>query len=313
MAEKKTLHNFKKIYIEITNVCNLNCGFCSKTARKPEFMEIDLFEKILKEVKNYSKYIYFHVMGEPLLHPDIDTFLDLCHEQGFSANITTNGTLIKKVKHKILSKPALRLMNFSLHSFDDNTHNAINEYLDEIFSFIIQIRASNPDFIACFRLWNVKENNNNALASKNSEIAKKNRYILEKIEKFFRVPYKIDEISTKGNGIKLAEKIFINQNSYFEWPDNKIPDLNDEGFCLGLRTHAAILVDGTVVSCCLDSEGAINLGNINQSVFPEIIKSKRAMDLYNGFSERNVVEPLCRKCGYRKRFDHHNKKTVKSC
>ncbi|MBI4650262.1 SPASM domain-containing protein [Candidatus Desantisbacteria bacterium] len=282
------MKKFKRIYIEITNVCNLSCKFCPKTTRKPEFMSIDLFKKILNEIKDNSKYIYFHVVGEPLLHPDIDTFLDLCNENDFKVNITTNGTFIKEIKNKILFKPALRLMNFSLHCFENSPDN----YLDEIFNFI-DIASGNPDFIACLRLWYHEDLNS----------IDRNQYIIKKIEEFFKIPFKINEISTKGKNIKLVNNIYFHQAAFFKWPDSKIPDIGSKGFCLGLREQSAILVDGTVVPCCLDNEGTINLGNIKKNSFTEIIEGKRARELYKGFSERKIIEPLCRKCGYREKFN----------
>ena len=125
------MKKFKKFYIEITNVCNLSCSFCPQTKRSPEIMKFDVFNKILDEVKPYTDYLYFHVKGEPLLHPEIDKFLDISYEKGFMVNITTNGTLISKAKDKILMKPALRQVNFSLHSFDGNqSHNNKEEYIN---------------------------------------------------------------------------------------------------------------------------------------------------------------------------------------
>ncbi len=256
-------------------------------------MEEELFEKIVKEVKDYSRYLYFHVMGEPLLHPDIGRFLDICHKNACNANITTNGVLIKEAKNKLLSKPALRSMHFSLHSFGENTPDGvIDEYLNEIFSFV-SIASKREDFIICFRLWNVKED----------EKKGQNRHILKRIEEYFSLSKKIEEAPTTGNGIKLKENIFLSQALCFDWPSMTRPDLDDKGFCLGLRQQAAVLVDGTVVPCCLDSEGTINLGNIKNTSFRDIINGKRAKDLYKGFSERKLVEPLCRKCAYRRRFD----------
>lgn len=290
---------FKRIYIEITNICNLNCTFCPKTSRKPEFMDIAIFEKILTKLDSCTGYLYFHVMGEPLLHPDISIFLDLCHKYSFKVNITTNGMFINEAKDRLLSKPALRLINFSLHCFDANTLNsAIDGYLDEIFNFVMET-ASSSELISCLRLWNAEKNSSISSAS----YFRKNHHILQKIENFFKVPYKIKEIPTVGNGIKLVDKVYLSQDSYFDWPNKEVSDLNNKGFCLGLREQVAILVDGTVVPCCLDSEGTINLGNIKETAFSDIIEGKRAMNLHSGFSKRKVVERLCRKCSYRKRFD----------
>lgn len=290
------MRKFKKFYIEITNVCNLNCDFCPPTCRKPEFMSIDLFCRILDQIKEYTEYIYFHVKGEPLLHPDIDKLLDISHERGFKVNITTNGTLINRVKDKLLMKPGLRQVNFSLHSFDGNDMKIDKEeYISNILAFIKEVR-SNSDVISSMRLWNLEEKNiNNFERDRNNEI-------LEIIERDFDLPYKIQEKVEPGRGIKIADKVYLNQEYQFQWPDLNQNEDNGLGFCYGLRNQVAILVDGTVIPCCLDGEGVINLGNINTNHFSYIIESERASKIIDGFSKRNAVEELCRKCGYRKRF-----------
>ena len=87
---------FKKIYIEITNVCNLNCSFCHGTKRARKYMSFAEFKTILTKIKKYTKYLYFHVMGEPLMHPQINEFINEASKD-FYVNITTNGYLIKKL------------------------------------------------------------------------------------------------------------------------------------------------------------------------------------------------------------------------
>ncbi len=290
------MKKYKKFYIEITNVCNLACRFCPQTIRQPEFMKLETFSKILEQIKPYTDYIYFHVKGEPLLHPEIDKFLDLCYEKGFKVNVTTNGTLINEAKDKILMKPALRQINFSLHSFDGNEglHNK-NEYINSILSFVKEV-IDKTNVLISLRLWNLDKDNETNLQRK------RNRQLLEIIEKTFNLDYKIEEKVIPSRGIKIADRVYLNQDIEFKWPDLKEPEDEGRGFCYGLRNQAAILVDGTVVPCCLDGEGIINLGNINKTHFSEIIESDRAKNIINGFSRREAVEELCRKCGYRKKF-----------
>lgn len=291
------MKKFKKIYIEITNVCNLACKFCPQTKRKPEFMKVETFSKILDEIKPHGEYIYFHVKGEPLLHPEIDKFLDLSYKKGFKVNITTNGTLISKVKDKIIMKPALRQVNFSLHSFDGNEKSENkDEYIDNILSFVNEANKK-TDILVSLRLWNLDKNNILNLQKK------RNHELLEIIEKEFNLDYKIEEKILPGRGIKLSDKVYLNQDHEFKWPDLKEEEDDGKGFCYGLRNQIAILVDGTVVPCCLDGEGILNLGNINENHFSEIIQSNRANNIFNGFSKREAVEELCRKCGYRKKFN----------
>lgn len=291
------MKKFKKFYIEITNVCNLACSFCPKTRRKPEFMSIETFSEILNQIKPYTDYIYFHVKGEPLLHPDIGQFLDLSYEKGFKVNITTNGTLISEVKDKIITKPALRQVNFSLHSFDGNegSKNRL-EYINSILSFTKEA-IENTDILISLRLWNLDKDNITNLQKK------RNHEIIEVIENEFNLSYKIEEKIIPGRGIKISDRVYLNQDHEFQWPDLGEVEDKRSGFCYGLRNQIAILVDGTVVPCCLDGEGVINLGNINKTNFSDILKSDRAKNIYEGFSRREVVEELCRKCGYRKKFN----------
>lgn len=286
------MKKFKKIYIEITNTCNLSCDFCPKCARPSAFMSSRLFEDILQKTDGVLGYIYFHVMGEPLLHPEIGLFLDLSQKYSRRVNITTNGTLIQKAGDIIISKPALRQVNFSLHSFEANTGNiSMDCYLDNIFDFIHRSRKLR-ELLICLRLWNLSC----------EDETEKNRHILTRIEREFDLNYTIKEKLTPCSGIKIAQNIFLNQAEKFDWPDIRNEEIGHRGFCYGLRDQVAILVDGTVVPCCLDREAAINLGNIHECSFDEIINSPRAQKFYEGFSRREAVEALCRRCGYRQRF-----------
>lgn len=284
---------FKKVYIEITNICNLNCDFCPTTNRKAGFMSAQLFSEILDQIKPHTQYIYLHVKGEPLLHPELDKLLDISFKKDFKVNITTNGTLIDKVGEMLLTKPAIRQINFSLHSLDGNKVFVNKQsYIDNILFFIKEAMVK-TDIYLSLRLWNL----DSALHD-----TRKNNDILDIIENAFDLPYKIDEAVGLDRGIKIADRVYLNQAKQFKWPDLDSADEEENGFCYGLKDQAAILVDGTVVPCCLDGEGVINLGNINGTTFSEIIESRRANNIANGFTNKKVVEQLCQKCDYRKRF-----------
>ncbi|WP_042161748.1 radical SAM/SPASM domain-containing protein [Paenibacillus gorillae] len=290
------MKKFKKFYMEITSICNLACSFCPQTQRAKGFIAVEDFTMRLDQIKPHTDYIYFHLKGEPLLHPKIDQLLDISHEKGFKVNITTNGTLLQKNKQKLLTKPAIRQMNFSLHSFDGHEGSVDKDgYIGSVLSFVREA-LEQTDMLISLRLWNLSEDNmTNAQRNRNREI-------LSTIEKEFELDYLIEERVSPGSGLKLTDRVYLNQDYEFEWPDLKAEEDDGKGFCHGLRNQAGILVDGTVVPCCLDGEGVIDLGNINDQPFSEIVEGERATRLYEGFSRREAVEELCRKCGYRKRF-----------
>lgn len=288
-----SMKKLKKAYVEITNVCNLSCAFCPGTSRRAEHMSVDRFRTVLSKLSGWTDFLYLHVMGEPLLNPQVAQFLQLCGEYNFRVNITTNGTLIAKTEKALLDSRALRQVNFSLHSHEAAADiKRLDQYLDDIFAFTERALARGDIYVS-FRLWN--------LTSEASD--RYNAYVAGKLEERFNPGFSVLEVIRQGGRAKLGEGLFLNSAEVFEWPSAAEGEKGQEGFCLGLRDQIAVLADGTVVPCCLDSEGAIRLGNIFEEELGKILEGDRARAIYDGFSGRRAVEGLCRKCGYRSRFD----------
>lgn len=293
----QSMKKYKKVYIEITNVCNLKCDFCPETKREADFMSETTFRQILDQIKTFTDYIYLHVKGEPLLHPKLGRFLDISYEKGFKVHITTNGTLLDKVADTLMQKPALRQINVSLHSVDGSQSELErDDYIDKVIKFTNKAIVESSIIIS-LRLWNLDE----ALLTVDQR--KKNVDILHKIEENFKLPYKIQGNLSESRALKIQDRVYLNQDYEFKWPDLKEEEDFNKGSCFGLRNQIAILVNGTVVPCCLDGEGIINLGNIHEDEFSDLINGKRAENIRLGFCNNNIVEELCRKCGYRKRFN----------
>lgn len=284
------MRKFKRVYIEITNICNLECNFCPKTTRKLKFMDEKSFNHILKSIKPYSDYVYFHLMGEPFLNNSLKKFLELSKEYDIKANITTNGTLIKEVKDILIKSKALRQVNISLHSFEANNKEIkFEEYIQDIINFCKEA-TEKSDIICSLRLWNL---DTKYTASNNMNID-----IFKVLQEKFNLNYSIKDILKEKNSAKLSKNLYLSMGEKFKWPSLNSEELGERAFCYGLRDQIGILVDGTVVPCCLDSEGNIPLGNIFENNLEEILNSKRAKDIYDGFSKRIAVEELCKKCGF---------------
>lgn len=301
---------FKRIYVEITNICNLSCSFCPQTRRSKQFLSVTQFEYIIRQAAQYSDHIYFHVKGEPLLHPELSAFLELCHEHRLKVNLTTNGTLIRETMEVLMHAPALRQLSISLHSFESERrpNASLESYIEEIITSSLQLQSSTNTIIA-LRLWNLDKNNIQ------QSIKLQNKYILEKLEEVFRLPFSISEHFLQRNesslgknnllpkGLKLSDRIFLNQSFEFMWPHPDAPSFGTTGYCYGLKDQLAILSDGTVVPCCLDGDGYVALGNIFEHSLTDILTNERAQSIKNGFACRTIVEDLCKHCGYRTRFD----------
>ena len=285
---------FKKIYIETTNICNLSCNFCPKTSRKLGFMGIESFNEIINKIKGYTNHIYLHLMGEPFLNKNLETFLKIAKEADLKVNITTNGTLINRVKDLIIDSKAVRQINISLHSFEANDNDIeFNKYINNIIDFINE-STEKSETICALRLWNIDTEELKANNNLNSQII---NLIQDKLNLEINL---IEELKEKKR-LKLKDKVYLNMAEKFSWPDANLSLISEDVFCHGLRDQIGILLDGTVVPCCLDSEGKIPLGNIFEQSLEEIITSKRARNIYDGFSRRRAVEDLCKRCGYAKR------------
>lgn len=276
------MKKFKKIYIEITNICNLNCSFCSKDNRVKESISIENFEKVLKKINDYTDYIYLHVKGEPLLHSKLKELLDLSLKYNKYVNITTNGTLLKD-KIDILKHPAIRQINISLHS-ENNKEN----YLKEVFSSVEKLK----DKIIIYRFWTLKSD----------ELNEKSTEIVENIRDFYNLDTNLVDKIKKEKHIKIVDNIYIDKNTEFIWPSLDNDYYNEIGYCYALKDQLAILVDGTIVPCCLDSAGVIKLGNIYENSLEEVINSKRFTDMKQGFCNRKVTEELCKHCSFKDRL-----------
>ncbi len=301
------MKQYKKFYIEITNRCNLDCSFCPKTGRKLEYMPVERFEKIIDEVKGFGYNFYLHVMGEPTSHPHLEQILKICKENNIRTNITTNGTLLDKVGDIIIENN-VRMVSVSLHSFEANTLNkSMIAYLDSVMNFCYKCFES--DTICELRLWNIDRQ---SVYDKNQLNGQIIAYLQDKLALDFDLRQAMDSTlveTENGNqrkfNLRLKGRVFMGMAEHFEWPDINKPQCYNEGFCYGLRNQVAVLVNGDVVPCCLDSEGNIPLGNIFVQPFEEIINGTRARNIYDGFSNRKAVEPLCKTCGY---MNQHLKK-----
>ena len=274
---------FRKIYVEISNLCNLSCAFCPGTKRTPGRMTPERFQELLPKLRPYTEFLYFHIMGEPLCHPQLGEFLRLAGEFGFKVIITTNGTLLARQQQLLLSASPLHKVNISLHAFEANDLSVpFVQYLEDCFAFG---KAAEGKRLVVYRLWN-----HGGADAKNGEI-------LSAMERFFPKPW-----TDVRQGHRIGEKIFLEYGEKFDWPDLQAQEDGEPLFCYGLRDQLGVLWDGTVVPCCLDHEGDIALGNLFRDDMASVLDSPRARAIYEGFSRKEAVEPLCRRCGYARRF-----------
>lgn len=285
-----TQYKFHKVYIELTNICGLECSFCPTKSTQTKTMKLDFFEEILLQLKPYTKDIAFHVFGDPLTLSNLEKYLDLSLKHNFKVHITTTGYYLKKFDLNIFLHKAIKQINFSLNSFNKNEMNCeLEDYLEPMFQLCdLKLSKKIHNFIN-FRLWNLDD--------RNSE-DQFNTDVFQLLSKKFNIDLSNIDFSRSK---RLDNQILIDFDKYFKWPDLKDVTSSD-GYCHGLSAQIAILANGTIVPCCLDSFGIIDLGNLHKNTLKDILFSQKALDIVNGFQQNIAVEELCKKCTFKNRF-----------
>lgn len=285
---------FAKVNVEISNICNLQCSFCPEVIRSKGMIDLGLFRTIIEQVAPLTDLVCFHLMGDPLVHPDLPELVEICAERGVQIFFVTNGLLLREKQATLLLHPAFHQVNFSLHSFPDNFPDRDPApYLERIFAYTDQALRERPDLYINYRLWNLDDVKGTG---------SKNRAMLARIEERFAVRVRSDVDVRLQKSHRIRGRLYLHFDTEFIWPAMDLPVLGETGRCHGLSSHFGILVDGTVVPCCLDKEGDIPLGNIRNDSLVNILDAPRSRLIVEGFRRGKLVEDLCKRCQYIERF-----------
>lgn len=286
-----------RCYIEITNTCNLDCHFCPKHHRKRRQLSEEEFDLLTDRVRGKVCFLYFHLMGEPLLHPLLPQFVTMAREKGFKTVLTSNGTLLHRAMALLHTLPYK--IQLSLHSHESNARGELSEYMDQVMRFSTQ--AAGKGTCMVLRLWN------------QGGMDRENEEVMRLIEKYVPKPWK-----ERPDGFRLCDNLYLEFDRKFEWPDGGGKAASDESdgkqeesdgkleaspskskqeyFCKALIKQIGVLSDGSLVPCCLDHDGDVILGNLFHQSLEEILASPRAQALVEGFRHHAATEPLCQSC-----------------
>lgn len=288
------MKRFRRTYIEISNICNLQCTFCPEVEREKFVMSKSNFKKIIQEVKPFTDEVCLHLMGEPLTHPDFGEILKSCKDANLPVQLTTNGTLLSKYDFHTIFDSSIRQINFSLHSFKDNFPTKDwRPYLHDILAFSKIAMSEKPELYINYRLWNLETP---------TKTQSENQDMIDEICGFFgtAINERLDIAHRRSKN--LIGRIYFHFDTRFDWPSLTAPYLSDKGFCHALSQHIGIHADGKVVACCLDKEAGNTLGNVFEQSFQEILSSKSLIDMHKGFQDGRLITNLCQRCSFISRF-----------
>lgn len=286
---------FVRAYVEVTNVCGLSCTFCPPKAQPNMTMAPEFFEKVLGELRPYTDEVALHVMGDPMVLSNLGVYFDAAGRQGMRVMVTTSGFYLDEARRAQLFHPSVRQVNISLNSFNKNSvSRSFEEYLAPVLALCDEKLERDGEMFINLRLWNLDDIRSEAPF---------NERLFSKLEEHFALPegFVVSNLNGGRQGIRLAARILLHFDRYFEWPGLHAPAAG-EGYCHGLSRQIGVLADGRVVPCCLDGEGVIALGNLRETNLDKILSSERATAIVDGFSRGTAVEELCQRCSYKERF-----------
>lgn len=271
-----TVMTYQRLYIEITNVCNLSCPFCLETARQPRFMNPTEFSQVLHEIKDHTEHIYLHLKGEPTLHPQFKEIMDLVYDAHKKVHLVTNGTLLDTLSFDLTDHPALSSLAVSLHSIRLFKDEEKTNYLKKLENLIM--RSENMPFTLYLRVWN-----------------EDNTEILQWLKSILNVGF---DYSPTKHRITIRKNLVLDFDKAFVWPSLEHPFVSESGHCYGGLKMMGILADGTLTPCCLDNDGDMALGNVFETPFETLIHQDRYQRFVAQMACNRFSEPLCQHCTY---------------
>ncbi len=271
---------FDRAYIEITRRCTRSCAFCPSVG-EDAVMPVEMFRQVITEAVPLAGQVFLHVLGEPLLHPELGALLEICREAGMPVNLTTNGDRIGDYEALDILNPIVRQINFSFHALSEH-----DDTLEAILEFAREAGKRRPDLYLNFRFWNDDADNSALLARIGEGLGIETPAPPQKSRR----------------SLRICGRVYLNFDRRFVWPELHHELVDERGTCHGLESQFAVLCDGRVTICCLDQAGAETLGRIGEAPLAQILSGPAAERIRNGWRERKAVAELCRRCSFRKRF-----------
>jgi len=266
---------FRKILIEITNICNLRCSFCYGTKRAPGYMDADTFALAAEQAAPLAGIISPHLLGEPLTHPNFRQILKISEEKGLSLNIVTNGTLLERHIDFLASCGCLKQITVSLHAMRQLGSEERKNHMDKFMRFAEIISGSGKIF--AFRLRG--DNSDPFVSGTCAGIAAR---------------FGVKKDIKQNKSTPLGQGVYLNRGKIFSWRTTE----ERTAPCRGLRHHFGILCDGRVVPCCAACDGQITLGNIRENSLDAIIHSAETEALKKALDDARTLPDYCRHCGF---------------
>lgn len=256
------------IYVEPTNICNLNCKFCYRDniEREINYLSLYAFNNIINKLPKGS-VITFTGNGEPLMNINTYEMISIANTKGFKTRIITNGTALNKKNAKKLIDSNITNVVFSFDSIDKDTYEKLrvnSKYFDTLKNILYFIKLA-------------RDNNKNIFITISSvqspEVIRYN-----KNSKIFWSEIPIDNYFE-------AKLLNIHGESKM---NNKIEKEEEYDICTNPWITMKVNSDASTNICALDINGTYNVGSFKNSNFNEIYNSQDSKKLRKALINKEI-------------------------
>lgn len=251
---------FKEIYLEISSICNGKCPYCitgrsKKSASNVSFISPKLFSDILEKLytdayADEQSTIHLYVWGEPFLHPEFTTLLEIANRFPMGIAISTNASIVPKITRHFVNK--VSSVRFSCSGYTQDSYDKIHQFNVEtirknITTLVTNARAlgSKANFDINFHVYqfnqgdyfNVKEFADNLSISISANYAILNDWNLTK--QWIQKKLTVDKCITIGSELFnfIPYKLLMDTPSAYSCPQNAYLVLNTQGnICICCQT-----------------------------------------------------------------------------
>ena len=293
-------------------------------------MDLELIKKLHVENadKKIANKVHLHLMGEPTLQPELIEILKYGASQKVKTDLVTNiSTLVDKNIPKILDSlygtltashmtPTEDTYHFrgkvglSWERYNRNLRSLVREYMKRIAKgiptsnditirvMVTQNTASNVSILAT-------SNEANAILKEwNDFVAQVEKEF--KIATFERTNHDAGDLLHGNNhasisymlqrGIKLTFwRAFTFANTRVG-DDFDLLEKNQSSFCPHPVTDVGVLWNGDVTLCCLDHDGELKVGNVQDSSLKSVIQNDAAEKLRASMLGKYPLPSICKTC-----------------
>jgi len=284
---KNVLLNYNpfRLWIEVTNFCNLSCIMCLNKSIKIEekgFMEFELFKKIIDEAKDFVYSVNLHHRGESLLHKDLPKMIKYCRDHEIYSQLHTNATLLTEDKAYEIITSGLNYISFSFDGFDKTSYESIRigakfeQTLDNITTFLkMRDRLKSKTPYSVCEVIEFEQNKMHDYRHLKDELLsrKLDKFIIKKAHNW-----------AGGYAIKSDNKVSYKKRNIFH-------------SCTFPWYALVVLWDGTVVICPQDFFGENRVGNVNHTSLKEIWNGSSMIQYRKKMKEKKYQEiKTCEYC-----------------